>query len=43
MVEIVGAGTAVHCSPKDLGLNVGFWGLFWVVLGVVFGLLLVHV
>ena len=23
-----GAGTAVHFSPKDLGLNVGFLGLF---------------
>ena len=23
-----GAGTAVHFSPKDLGLNVGFFGLF---------------
>ena len=28
MVEIVGAGTAVHFSPKDLGLNAGFSGLF---------------
>ena len=25
MVEIVGAKTAVHFSPKDLGLNVGFF------------------
>ena len=23
-----GAGTAVHFSPKDLGLNIGFLGLF---------------
>ena len=28
MVEIVGAGTAVHFSPKDLGLNAVFTGLF---------------
>ena len=28
MVEIVGAGTTVHFSPKDLGMNVGFPGLF---------------
>ena len=28
MVEIVWAGTAVHFSPKDLGLNVGFSSLF---------------
>ena len=28
MVEIVGAGTAVHFSPKDLGLNAGFSCLF---------------
>ena len=28
MVEIVGAGMAVHFSPKDLGLNAGFFGLF---------------
>ena len=28
MVEIVGARTAVHFSPKDLGLNVGFSGMF---------------
>ena len=28
MVEIVGVGTAVHFSPKDLGLNAGFSGLF---------------
>ena len=28
MVEIVGAGTAVHFSPKDLGLDARFSGLF---------------
>ena len=28
MVEIVRAGTTVHFSHKDLGLNVGFSGLF---------------
>ena len=28
MVEIVGAGTAVHFSPKDLRLNAGFSSLF---------------
>ena len=43
MVEIVGAGTAVHCSPKDLGLDVRFLGLFWAVSRLVFGLLSVHI
>ena len=42
MVEIVGAGTVVHCSPKDLGLNARFFGLFWAVSRLVFRLLLVH-
>ena len=28
MVGIVRAETTVHFSPKDLGLNVGFSGLF---------------
>ena len=28
MVEIVGVGTALHFSPKDLGLNAEFSGLF---------------
>ena len=28
MVRVFGAGTATHCSPKDLGLNAGFFGLF---------------
>ena len=28
MVEIVGAGTTLHFSPKDLGLNAGFSSLF---------------
>ena len=28
MVEVFGAGKAVHFSPKDLGLNAGFLGLF---------------
>ena len=28
MVEIVGVGKALHFSPKDLGLNVGFSGMF---------------
>ena len=28
MVEVFGAGTAIHFSPKDLELNVGFSGLF---------------
>ena len=28
MVEIVRAGTTVHFSPKDLGLNAGFSELF---------------
>ena len=28
MVKIVGVGTTMHFSPKDLGLNVGFSGLF---------------
>ena len=35
MVEIVGAGTAMHFSPKDLRLNVGFLGLFWAVLRLI--------
>ena len=43
MVEIVGVGTAVHFSPKDLRLNIGFSGLFWAVSGLIFGPLLVHV
>ena len=42
MVEIVGVGTAVHFSPKDLGLNAGFLGRFWAVPGLIFELLLVH-
>ena len=42
MVEILGAGTAVHFSPKDLGLNAGFFGQFWAVLGLIFGLLWAH-
>ena len=29
MVEIVGAGTALHFNPKYLGLNAGFLGLFF--------------
>ena len=28
MVEVFGAGTAVHFSPKNLGPNAGFLGLF---------------
>ena len=28
MAEVFGAGLAVHFSPKDLGLNAGFLGLF---------------
>ena len=41
MVEVFGAGTVVHLSPKDLGLNSGIWDCFhtirgWI-LGVVFG------
>ena len=28
MVEVFGAGMAVHFSSKDLGLNAGFSGLF---------------
>ena len=28
MVEIVGAGTALHFNPKYLGLNARFSGLF---------------
>ena len=28
MVEVFGVGTALHFSPKILGLNVGFLGLF---------------
>ena len=77
MVEVFEAGKAMHFSPKDLGLNVGFlglfldslelnsvtvfrqfipnlWtvfgqsgvkflGLFWAVLGLISGLLLVNV
>ena len=42
MVDIVRAETAVHFSPKDLGLNAGFFGLFWAILGLIFGLLSVH-
>ena len=42
MVEIVGAGTAMHFIPKDLGLNTRFFGLFWAVPGLIFRLLLVH-
>ena len=29
-------------NPKILGLNAGNLGLFWAVLGQIFGLLLVH-
>ena len=29
MVEIIGVDTTVHFSPKDLGLNAGFSGLFF--------------
>ena len=28
MVELFGAGTVMHFSPKDLGMNAGFSGLF---------------
>ena len=28
MVEVFGAGTAVHFNPKNLGANTGFSGLF---------------
>ena len=42
MVEIVVAKKVVHFSPKDLGLNAGFFGLFKAVPGLIFGLLLVH-
>ena len=28
MVEVLRAGKAVHFSPKNLGLNAGFLGLF---------------
>ena len=28
MVEVFKVGTALHFSPKDLGLNVGIWGYF---------------
>ena len=41
MVEIFGAKMAVHFSPKYLGSNVGFIGLFWAIPGLIFGLLLV--
>ena len=71
MDEVFGAETAVHFSPKNLGLNarflgtefpglfsdslglnlwtftgsleLNFLGLFWAVLRLIFGLLLVHV
>ena len=28
MVEVFGAGTAVHFSLKNMGLNAGFWDCF---------------
>ena len=40
MVEVFGVGTAVHFSPKDLGLNAEFLRLFEAILGLIFGLLL---
>ena len=40
MAEVFGAGLAVHLSPKYLGLNAGFSGLFsdspWLDFGTAF-------
>ena len=42
MVEVFGAKSAVHFSPKDLGLNVRLRGYFWTVrswiMRLIFGL-----
>ena len=37
MVEVFGARTTVHFSPKDLGLRAGIWDHFRTVRGWVFG------
>ena len=37
MVEVFGARTTVHFSPKDLGLRGGIWDYFQTVRGWIFG------